>query len=173
MASLGDSLSPGRDRVTEMLDARGIEYDVIEHAETYTALADANAARLDPGAVGKTLVLHDRDGYTLVVVPADRHLDLARVRELTGHTHRLRLATESEIARDFPLYEVGAVPPIGPTVPPVEIIDVRLLEHQRGLFACGDHRHALLMPVTDLLRVAEPRVAEVCAEGSDEKEFHH
>lgn len=112
-------------KLTEYLGVRGVSYDVIEHAETYSATAE-------------------------------------RVREVTGATHRLRLATEAEIARDLPPYEVGAVPPIGPGLPRIAIVDLRLLEHGRVVFAAGNHRHALLIPLKELLRVAEPCVADVC-----------
>jgi prolyl-tRNA editing enzyme YbaK/EbsC (Cys-tRNA(Pro) deacylase) len=48
---------------------------------------------------------------------ASARLDLRKVRELLGATRNLRLATEDEIARDFPTLEVGAVPPFRPWVP--------------------------------------------------------
>lgn len=165
------STTTGLGKVTDQLDARGVPYDVIEHQETYTAEGEAAAVRADPAATGKTLVLRDRDRHLLVVVPADRHLDLARVRELTGATHHLRLATEEEIAHDFPLYEVGAMPPVGPGLPNVEIVDLRLLDHERTIVAGGDHRHALLIPIRELLRVVEPRVADVCRTRAEDKDF--
>jgi Ala-tRNA(Pro) deacylase len=166
------SAMPAVASVTEHLDARGVPYDVIEHAETFSAVAEAVAVRVDPATAGKTLVLHDRGGYSLVVVPADRHVDLGRVRDLTGGTHHLRLATEAEMGRDFPLYEVGAVPPIGPSLPEIQIVDLRLLELERALFAAGDHRHALLIPIRHLLRIAEPRIADVCEVPDERKDFY-
>jgi Ala-tRNA(Pro) deacylase len=173
MESLDPSATAGVASVTEHLDGRGVSYDLIEHAATFSAFAEAVAVRVDPAAAGKTLVLREHGHYSLVVLPADRHLDIGRVRELTGATHHLRLATEAEMARDFPLYEVGAVPPIGPQLPQVEIVDLRLLDFERDLFAAGDHRHALLIPIRDLLRATEPRVADVCAApGEEDKDFH-
>lgn len=160
--------------VAEHLDTRGVAYEAVEHAETFSAVAEAAAARVDPAAAGKTLLLHDHRGYSLVVVPADKHVDLSRVRELTGGTTHLRLATEEEMARDFPLYEVGAVPPLGPGLPAIDVVDIGLLELDRALVTAGDHRHSLLVSVRDLLRVAEPRVADVCATREEQdKEYHH
>lgn len=172
MESFDPSAATGAAAVTEHLDARGVPYEVIEHAETFSAVAEAIAARVDPAAAGKTLVLHDHGGYSLVVVPANRHVDLGRVRAALGATSHLRLATEAEMARDFPIYEVGAVPPLGPHLPAVEIVDIRLLELERGLFAAGDHRHSVLMPIRDMLQMTEPRVADVCQGREDGKDFH-
>jgi Ala-tRNA(Pro) deacylase len=148
--------------VTGHLDSLGVPHELIEHEETFTAVAEAAAAGVEPAMGGKTLLLHDTGGYRLVVLPAHRHLDLHRVRDLLGASRRLRLATEEEMARDFPSYEVGALPPVGPLLPSAEIVDIRLLDSERALFAAGDHRHSVLIPIRQLLRVTEPRVADVC-----------
>ncbi|MBB4663529.1 aminoacyl-tRNA deacylase [Conexibacter arvalis] len=163
------SATSGFESVVHHLDAHGVAYEVVEHDVTSTAVGDAAASNVDPAAAGKTLVLHDHRGYSLAVVPADQHLDIAHVRELTGASSHLRLASEEEMARDLPLYEVGAVPPIGPRLPAIDVVDVRLVGVDRALFAAGDHRHSLLVSVSDLLRLAEPRVADVC-EVRDERD---
>lgn len=157
----------GLDAVMHDLSSRGIAYQVIEHEETFSAVAEAVAAHAEPAAAGKTLVLRDHDRYRVVVLPAHRHLELRRVRELLGTGHRLRLATEAEMQRDFPRYEVGAVPALGPLVPAADVVDVRLLDAERILFAAGDHRHSVVIAVRDLLRATEPRVADVCAVRDD------
>ena len=148
--------------VTAFLDDQGVAYEVVEHRPTFSAAAEARASGTEPREAAKTLVLHDREGYRLAVIPALRRLDLQRVRELLGGTSHLRLATEEELERDFPRFEGGAMPPLGPMVPVPEIIDVHLLYHERILCAGGDHRHSLRMDPRDLLRLCEPRVAALC-----------
>lgn len=170
MESADPAATSGFERVVHHLDAHGVPYDVVEHAATQSAADDAAAAQIAPSAAGKTLVLHDHRGYSLVVIPADHDLDVARVRELIGASSHLRLASEEEIARDLPLYEVGALPPVGPQVPAVEVVDLHLLDVERALFAAGDHTHSVLMPVRDLLRLAEPRVADVCDAPGERRE---
>jgi hypothetical protein len=61
-------------------------------------------------------------------VPASERLDLHKLRDLLGASKSLRLGTEAQIARDFPMLEVCAVPPIGPMLPRAEVVDRRLLE---------------------------------------------
>jgi Ala-tRNA(Pro) deacylase len=154
--------SHGIGAVTAYLDGNGVGYEVVEHRPTFSAAAEARASGTEPREAAKTLVLHDREGYRLAVIPALRRLDLHRCRELLGATSHLRLATEEELERDFPMFDVGAMPPLGPMVPAPEIIDVHLLYHERILCAGGDHRHALRMDPRDLLRLTEPRVASLC-----------
>jgi Ala-tRNA(Pro) deacylase len=152
----------GIDAVTAFLEAEGVSHEVLEHRPTFSAAAEARAAGTEPREAAKTLVLHDRDGYRIAVIPAMRRLDLHRCRELLGATSHLRLATEAELERDFPMFDVGAMPPLGPMVPVPEIIDVHLLYHDRILCAGGDHRHSLRLDPRDLLRLTEPRVASLC-----------
>jgi Ala-tRNA(Pro) deacylase len=148
--------------VTSYLDGEGMRYEVVEHRPTFSAAAEARASGTEPREAAKTLVLHDRGGYRLAVIPALRRLDLHRTRELLGGTNHLRLATEQELERDFPMFDVGAMPPLGPMMPMPEVVDVHLLYHDTLLCAGGDHRHALRIDPRDLVRVCEPRVAAIC-----------
>jgi Ala-tRNA(Pro) deacylase len=148
--------------VTAYLDGEGIGYEVVEHRPTFSAAAEARASGTEPREAAKTLALHDRGGYRLAVIPALRRLDVHRCRELLGGTSHLRLATEEELERDFPMFEVGAMPPLGPMIPAPEMIDVHLLYHEKILCAGGDHRHSLRIDPRDLLRLTEPRVASLC-----------
>lgn len=140
----------------------GVVHSVVEHESTYSAQAEAAAAGVQPSHAAKTVVLHDSDGHRLAVIPASRRLDLDRVREVAGGTARMRLATEHEMATAFPAFDVGALPPFGPMLPAPEIVDPHLLYHDRILCAGGDHRHSVLLDPRDLVRVAEPRVADIC-----------
>jgi prolyl-tRNA editing enzyme YbaK/EbsC (Cys-tRNA(Pro) deacylase) len=152
----------GISAVTAYLDGEGVRYEVVEHRPTFSAAAEARASGTEPREAAKTLALHDRDGYRMAVIPATHRLDLHRCRELLGATSHLRLATEAELERDFPMFEVGAMPPLGPMMPMPEIIDVHLLYHDRILCAGGDHKHSLRLDPRDLLRLCEPRVASLC-----------
>lgn len=158
--------------VTKFLDREEVGYDVVEHRPTFSAAAEARASGNDPREAAKTLALHDRGGYRLAVIPASRRLDLHRVRELMGGTSHLRLATEEELETDFAMFEVGALPPLGPMVPVPEIVDVHLLYHDRILCAGGDHRHSLRIDPRDLLRLCEPRVADICERPQPAGRFH-
>jgi Ala-tRNA(Pro) deacylase len=148
--------------VTSFLESAGVGYDVVEHRPTFSAAAEARASGADPREAAKTLALHDRGGYRMAVIPASHRLDLHRARALLGATTHLRLATEAELERDFPMFDVGAMPPLGAMMPMPEIVDVHLLYHERILCAGGDHKHSIRIDPRDLLRVSEPRVASFC-----------
>jgi Ala-tRNA(Pro) deacylase len=146
--------------VTRFLDQSGVAHEVVEHPPTYTAADEAAAAHADERYTAKTLVLHDRGGWRVAVLPANHRLDLDKARRLLGGTSHLRLATEEEMEEAFPAFEAGAMPPVGPQLP--EVVDVRLLYRQAILCAGGDHRHAIRIDPRDLLKLAEPRVGDIC-----------
>ena len=151
----------GIDAVVRYLDEQGLAYEVVEHRLTYTAAAEARAAGVPPADVAKTIVLRDESGYRLAVIPASERLDLGKTREVLGD-RSLRLATEREMASAFAAFEVGAVPPFGPMLPTPEVVDRRLLDHDRILCSGGDHRHGVLIGPPDIVRLAEAKVADIC-----------
>jgi Ala-tRNA(Pro) deacylase len=154
----------GVEAVARYLDEQGVRYDVVEHRTTYTATAEARAAGVPPEDVAKTVLLRDESGYRLAVIAASDRLDVDKVRELFGAGKSLRLATEQEMQSDFEAFEVGALPPIGPMLPAPEVLDRKLLEHERILFSGGDHRHGVLMDPNDLVQLTQAKVADVRAD---------
>ncbi|MGZ4202331.1 MAG: aminoacyl-tRNA deacylase [Thermoleophilaceae bacterium] len=150
--------------ITDYLEGQGVDYSLVEHPPAMTAAAEAKATERPRHQVAKTVVLQDRGGYVLAVIPASERLDVHKLRELLGASKALRLATEEEMGADFPGIEVGATPPIGPMLPRAEVVDRRLLEEDRVLCPAGDHRHSVLVDPRDVVRVADAKVADVCEE---------
>jgi Ala-tRNA(Pro) deacylase len=148
--------------IVAFLDGQGVAYELVEHESVMSAAAEARVAHVPPDQVAKTVLLHDGSVYVIAVVRASARLDLRKVREHLGATRNLRLATEDEIARDFPTVEVGAVPPFGPWVPSAEVIDSALVETGRILCPAGDHRHSVLVDPREVVRVTAARTADIC-----------
>jgi Ala-tRNA(Pro) deacylase len=162
MTASAPSTERGAALVSRVLHAAHIAHDVVEHEPTYSAVEEARVLHEEPRHSAKTLLLHDRGGWRLAVIPANRRLDLARARRLLGGTHHLRLATEEEMREAFPAFDVGALPPVGSPLPLPEAVDVRLIYRDHFVCAAGDHRHAVRLDPRDLVRLAEPRVGDLC-----------
>jgi Ala-tRNA(Pro) deacylase len=157
-----EGASSGIDAVAGFMDEQGVDYEVVEHRTTYSAAAEARAAGVPPPDASKSVLLRDERGYRLAVIPASERLDLHKAREQFGGGKSLRLATEEEMRDDFPIFEVGALPALGPMLPAPEVIDRRLVEHERILFSGGDHQHGVLIDPNDLVQVTQAQVADVC-----------
>jgi Ala-tRNA(Pro) deacylase len=97
--------------LTRVLDEAGVGYDLLPHAPTISATAEAEALGLATRAVAKTPIVKTQDGYLRVVLQGSGRLDLRKLRALLdGNKHDVRLASEEDLGRDFPEFELGAVP---------------------------------------------------------------
>jgi Ala-tRNA(Pro) deacylase len=155
------SVHAGLAAVTAFLEGEGIGYEVVEHEPTQSAAEEARAAGMPPANVAKTVVLSDQDGLRLAVIPASERLDMHKVKHALG-SRRLRMVTEREMAKQLDPIEVGAVPPFGSMLGALELLDTRLLDHDRILCSGGDHEHAILVDPRDVIQAGKTLVGDIC-----------
>jgi Ala-tRNA(Pro) deacylase len=147
--------------LTSALEARGVHYELLPHAHTETALAEAHALGVDPRDVAKTLVVSTSEGYVRAIVPATERLDLRKLRELLGASKKdVQLASERDLARDYVEFDLGAVPPIGGKHDAV-VIDRRLLERDELVLEAGNHDESIRMGREDLVKATDAQVADI------------
>ena len=143
-----------RTDLTSALDEAGVSYELLPHAHTESALAEARALGVSPDDVAKTLVVKTPGGYVRVVLPASARLDLRKLREIHGGgRHAVHLATEEDLRRDYPEFELEIV-----------------LTHQDELrvHRAGKafRRHGWVVTGRRLLSVAERRLLATPAEAA-------
>ena len=147
--------------LARMLQLGSVDYELIEHPRTETATAEAAALGVSSEEVAKTVVLVTPAGHVRAVLPASRRLDLTRVRELLGHGKSIHLASEEELGKVYPMFEMGAVPPLGGPSDSV-LVDRHTAERESVIVEAGTHRESLLIKTTDLVTLTDARVAEIC-----------
>lgn len=128
----------------EFLDWENIDYSIIHHSYTDTSMNTAMAAHIPPRQLAKSVVLCDEEGFIMVLVPADQHVDLPRVNSL--YNRHFHLANELEITDLFYDCEEGAVPALGEAYGFEVMVDEQL-EHNRQIYLeGGDHRALIRLP---------------------------
>jgi Ala-tRNA(Pro) deacylase len=149
--------------LTRALDEAGVTYEVLPHPHTVSAAAEAKALGVPPGEVAKTLVVTTPDGYLRTVVPASERLDLHKLRAARGGSKTtVQLASEADLAHDYPEFELGAVPPFGGSRRDPVIVDRRLAERDSVLLEAGSHEESIRIWIPDLLRVSAAQIADIC-----------
>ena len=128
--------------VTDHLTKRGIRFEVLPHARATSAMEEARALGADAESVVKTIVLDVATGHALALISASRWLDLDLVREALEDPGA-ELADEAELERDFPEFELGALPPLPSLLHVPVVIDPHLLHHRTITFAAGDQRESV------------------------------
>jgi prolyl-tRNA editing enzyme YbaK/EbsC (Cys-tRNA(Pro) deacylase) len=148
--------------VTRVLDEAGVNYEVLPHARTESAAAEAKALGIPPGDVAKTLVVKTADGYLRTVMPAAKRLDLHKLREARGGSKTtIQLASEADLARDYAEFELGAVPPIGGGRRDPVVVDSQLARRDSVVLEAGSHEESIRIWVPDLLRVSGAEIADI------------
>jgi Ala-tRNA(Pro) deacylase len=116
---------------------RKAEYDLLLHPHTSSSRETAIAAHIPEDHIAKAVVVKDGADYAIVVIPANRWLQMDRLRnELQRDLH---LATEDEITQLFKDCEPGAVPPLGPAYGVETLLDEALSSLDDVYFEAGDH----------------------------------
>lgn len=149
--------------LTTALDKAGVGYELLPHAHTERAADEAEALGVAPAEVGKTLVLTTPSGYVRAVLPASERLDFRKVGEVLGVGKKsIHLSTEDDLARDYPEFDLGAVPPFGDGRGDRVLVDSRLAERPSVVVEAGSHDESVRLPTADLVRLAEAEVADIC-----------
>ena len=147
--------------LTGMLDESGVAYEVLPHAHTERATDEAQALGVEPADVAKTLVVKTADGYVRAVVPASHRLDLHKLRDrVGGGRHKVHLASEDDLRRDFSEFELGAVPPFGGQQNPV-VVDERVAARESIVLEAGSHDESVRIAAADLVRATGAQVADI------------
>jgi Cys-tRNA(Pro) deacylase len=147
--------------VTGLLEEAGIDFDVLEHAHTERAADEAAALGIGPEQVAKTLVLVTSSGNVRGVLAASERIDLHKVAAVLGvGGKKVQLASEDDLARDYPDFELGAVPPFGGQEDQV-IVDERLAGRDSVVVEAGSHDRSVRLKTVDLMRLTRAQVADI------------
>ncbi len=151
--------------VTKVLDEAGVRYELFPHAHTETAVSEGQALGVSPENVAKTLVVKTPSSYVRAVLQAADRLDLRKLAQLYGETKKyLELASEEELAREYPEFELGAVPPFGGSRHDPVVVDRRLARHDSVMLEAGTHEESIRLTTADLLQITNARVADISEE---------
>jgi Ala-tRNA(Pro) deacylase len=152
----------GSRELTRVLEADGVEYELLPHGHTETALEEAHALGVDPGDVAKTLLVKTPAGYVRAVLPASERLDLGKLSDSLGVARKdVQLASEEELARDYAEFDVGAVPPLGGSRRDPVVVDRRLAERESVVLEAGSHDESIRIGRDALVGLTRALVADI------------
>jgi Ala-tRNA(Pro) deacylase len=147
--------------VTGFLEEAGVDFDVLEHAHTERAADEAAALGLGLEEVAKTLVLVAPEGNVRAVLAASERVDMRKVAAVVGvGGKKVHLASEDDLARDYPDFALGAVPPFGGREDQV-IVDERLAGRDSVVLEAGTHERSVRLKAADLVRLTGAHVADI------------
>ncbi len=146
-------------RLEEFLGSRGAKHDRIEHREAFTAQEEAAAAGVSGWSWAKVVIVKDREGLAMAVLPACCAVEMDRLKGVIG-LGEIELASVEEILERFPGCELGAVPPFGGLFGVPTFVEEALVNQRDLVMPAGDHRSAIRIRAAEYLRLAEPRIGQ-------------
>jgi Ala-tRNA(Pro) deacylase len=143
-------------RLEEFLTSRHATYEAIVHAAAVTAQEQAATMHVSGRSVAKVLIVKERDGAVMAIVPAATELDLDRLKGLIGHGD-VRLASVEEIRGVVPDCPAGSIPPFGALYGLRAFIDRSLLGVPEVTMPAGDPGSAIRMRWSEFERLVDAR----------------
>ena len=143
-------------KLKDYLQQRNIEYRVVTHPHSEYSMETAEKAHVSGDALAKGVLVRDDDGYLLVVIPADFHIELEALRRLLGQ--EVSMVDEPVLGEVFSDCELGAVPPIGmaygiktlwdpeSSLGQLDEVYFEAGDHQTLVRISGEHFHELMAP---------------------------
>jgi Ala-tRNA(Pro) deacylase len=144
-------------KLREFLDSHNVKYMGLSHSLTYTAQGVAALAHVSGKKLAKTVIVKIDGILAMAVIPASEHVDLERMRTLTG-AEAVEVATEREFKDAFPDCEIGAMPPFGNLYDMSVYADASLAENEEITFTAETHRELVRMHWEDMARLVNPTV---------------
>ena len=142
------------ERLSALLDQRGITYRVFRHEAVFTSEEAARVRGTSLASGAKALICRADGRFVLFVMPADRKLDSKRVRKAFG-LKSLRFATREEVL-ELTQLKPGSIPPFGQLFGLQTYCDGGLADQPQINFNAGDHTISVEMNYADYAVVEQP-----------------
>ncbi len=143
-------------KLEEFLGSKAAKYELVTHPVAMTAQEEAALTHTPGRSVAKVVIVKERDGLVMAVLPAVCILDLGRLKGLIGHGD-VRLATVEEIRQEIPDCLPGTIPPFGRLFEMSTFVDRVLLNTREITMPAGELGKALRMRTTEYRRVGDFR----------------
>jgi Ala-tRNA(Pro) deacylase len=127
--------------VADFLRQHAIPHDVLWHPYTHSSLASALKGVVRADKVVKAVVLADCEGLFMVLIPANRMVDLRAVEAYVGRP--VHLAPPRLLQTFFRDCALGAIPATGPAYGFSTLCDEYLATADDLYFEAGDHRELI------------------------------
>ena len=147
------------ERLISCLNENKVQYEVLHHPEAVTAQRIAQAEHVKGRHHAKVVIAKDGDRHVMIVVPADRHIDLEKAEKAIGKA--ISLDKEQEFKSLFPDCAAGAMPPFGHLYGLQTYLDKTFAEQDYIVFEAGTHTDAIKMSYGDYEKIAKPRLEDL------------
>ena len=146
-------------RLIDCLNENKAQYEILRHPEAVTAQRIAQAEHVKGSHQAKVVIVKSGDQHLMMVLSADRQIDLEKAEKTIGNA--VSLGKEQEFKSLFPDCAIGAMPPFGNLYNLPTYVDKHLSEQDYIVFEAGTHTDAIKMNYRDYKKIVKPKVADL------------
>ena len=150
-------------KVKSYLDKQGIDYEEIAHKTVYTAYDAAQTLKKELKEIAKNLLIKADNTYALVIVPADKKLDLNKIKKALS-AKSVSIPKEKEMIRILKI-KPGAISSFGKLHKLETLIDKAMLNTKKAIFSTGSLTDSFFLKVKDFVQMEEAKLADIAMTG--------
>ncbi len=147
------------EKIKELLEENSILYRTYNHPPTKTSEKAAEYRNVPLKIGAKAILLKEKKGFVIVIIPADRKLDSKKLKKVLG-SKKLRFATEEEL-KEITGCDKGALPPFGSFFNLPLIVDKALFEEAEMAFNAGSLENSIKMKTKDYKILVHPQEEDI------------
>jgi Ala-tRNA(Pro) deacylase len=150
-------------KVKDYLDKHRVDYEELAHKTVFTAYDAAQTLKKQLKEIAKTILIEADKTHVLVVLPADRKIDMIKLKKALG-AKSVRIPDEKVMVRVLKI-QPGALSSFGKLHNLEMVVDKAMLGAKKAVVSTGSFTDSVLMKVKDLVQMEEARLADIAMKG--------
>jgi len=139
-------------KIINFLEKAKVKYEPIEHRTVYTAHDKAATLKAPQKIIGKTLVVKFDKNIGVVLISANKNLDLQKLKKL-AKVKKADFVSEKLIKNKFKGVKIGAIPPFGNLWGLPTFADKSLMTQKEIIISGGDYYWSIKIKTADLKKL--------------------
>jgi Ala-tRNA(Pro) deacylase len=145
-------------KILNFLEKAKVRYEIIKHKTVFTAFDKSQTLKVPREIVGKTLILKVNNNLAFVLIPANKTLDLKKIRNKIRNKsertkEKIELASERFIKNKIKGVKIGAIPPFGILWKCKTFIDNSINKEKEIILNSGDWNYSIKLFTKDLQKL--------------------
>jgi len=150
-------------KVKDYLDKHGVDYEELAHKTVFTAYDAAQTLKKSLKEIAKTILIEADKTHVLVVLPADKKIDMAKLKKVLG-VKSVRIPDEKVMIKVLKI-QPGTLSSFGKLHNLEMVVDKAMLGAKKAVVSTGSFTDSVLMKVKDLVQMEEARLADIAMAG--------
>lgn len=145
------------------MDSKGVDYEELAHKTVYTAYDAAQTLKKQLKEIAKTILVEADKTHALVVLPADKKIDMEKLKKALG-AKKISIPSEKVMIKVLKI-KPGTLSSFGRLHDLEVVVDKAMLGVKKAVVSTGSFTDSVFIKVKDFVQSEEARLANVAMAG--------